>query len=132
MAWDYARACVTEALKEAKGNAARAQRLLTDRALTDNRLLAELAAPHLKGILAHAVGRVLHEQTRPPEDHPVFPEALDMPLDAFGRDLLNALAGRNTARFSQEDMVPRPARKAASLQHIETIRKIARKTDKPT
>ena len=130
MAWDYARACVAEALKDAKESAPRAQRLLADRALTDNRLLVELATPHLKGILAHAVGRVIHEQTRPPEEHPDFPESLDMPLDTFGRELLGALKGRNTARFAQEDAAPRPGRKAASLQHIETIKKIAKKVDR--
>lgn len=130
MSWNYARYAVSEALKKAKGSATRAQTLLTEAALKDNRLLVELAQPHLKGIVAHAVSRVMHEQTAPPEDPPDSPTAIDMPLDTFGRELLGALKGRNTPRFGQEDAAPPTGHKPASRAHIDAIKKMAA-THKP-
>lgn len=128
MTWHYAREKVREALKVAKGNAARAQTALAKDALNDQRLLAELAGPHLKGIVAHAVAHVIHEQTAPPEEHPDQPDAINMPLDTFGRELLGALSGRNTPRFAQETSAPPTGRKAASKAHIDAIKRIAKKT----
>lgn len=127
MSWEYARRQILDALRAAKGNTARAQTAIINAALTDARLLAELSQPHLKGIVAHAVGRVIHEQTSPPEEHPDEAQALDMPLDTFGRELLGALKGRNTPRFGQEDAAPPTGHKPASKAHIDTIRKIAKK-----
>ena len=127
MSWDYARKQILEILKAAKGNASRAQTALMQAALNDQRLLAELSGPHLKGIVAHAISRVMHEQTAPPDEHPEQPESIDMPLDTFGRELLGALSGRNTARFAQEDAAPRQPHKSASKAHIDAINKIAKK-----
>lgn len=127
MTWNYARQQILLALKQAQGNPLAAGRAVQEQAFKDARLLQELAAPHLKGIVAHAVSRVIREQTESPEDHPDMPESLDMPLDQFGRDLLGALGGRNTPRFGQEDASPPTGHKAASKAHIEAIKKIARK-----
>lgn len=124
MSWNYARHAVLEALKKSKGSAARAQTQLMSEVLKDNRLLVELSQPHLKGIIAHAISKVIHEQTNPPEDHPDAPEAIDMPLDTFGRELLGALKGRNTPKFGQEDAAPPTGHKAASKAHIDAINKI--------
>lgn len=127
MTWNYARERIREALKDAKGNPSRAQTALAKEALNDARLLAELAGPHLKGIVAHAVAHVIHEQTAAPENHPDQTEALNMPLDTFGRELLGALSGRNTPRFAQETAAPPTGRKAASKAHIDAIKRIAKK-----
>jgi hypothetical protein len=88
----------------------------------------ELATPHLKGIVAHAVGRVVNDKTAQPEEHPDTPDSIDMPLDTFGRELLGALSGRNTPRFGQEDAAPPTGHKTASKAHIDAINKIAKKT----
>jgi hypothetical protein len=127
MSWNYARHAVLEALKKSKGSAARAQTVLMADALKDNRLLVELAQPHLKGIVAHAISKVIHEQTNPPENHPDEPEAINLPLDTFGRELLGALKGRNTPKFGQEDAAPPTSHKPASKAHIDAINKIAAK-----
>lgn len=128
MSWDYARRQILDALKLTKGNAVAAGRLIQDMAFKDARLLQELSAPHLKGIVAHAVSRVIREQSEPPEEHPELPESIDMPLDQFGRDLLGALGGRNTPRFGHEDAAPPTGHKTASKAHIDAIKKIAKKT----
>jgi hypothetical protein len=127
MSWDYARRNILEALKKSKGSATRAQALVADAAMKDNRLLVELAQPHLKGIIAHAVARVIHEQTSPPEEHPDQPSMIDMSLDTFGRELLGALSGRNTPKFAQEDAAPPTGHKAASKAHIDAINRIVKK-----
>jgi hypothetical protein len=128
MSWAYARQVIRDILKETKGNSVAAARALDARAMTDARLLQELAAPHMKGIVSHAVSRVLHELAHPdtPDQHPDEAQALNMPLDAFGRDLLGALSGRNTPRFGQEDAAPQIPHKSASKAHIETIKRIAK------
>ena len=128
MAWEYARKQILEALKSTNGNAVAAGRLVMDATAYDNRLLVELSAPHLKGIVAHAVSRVIHEQSNPPEETPDEAESLNMPLDQFGKDLLGALGGRNTPRFGFEDTAPHPGHKGASKAHIDTIMRIAKKT----
>ena len=127
MSWDYARRAIADLLKKSKGNTSKAQTALIAEALKDNRLLVELVHPHLKGIAAHAVGRVVHEQNTGPEQRPDEPESLDLPLDTFGRELLGALKGRNTPKFAQEDAAPPTGRKAASKAHIDAINKIAKK-----
>ncbi len=127
MPWDYARRTILDLLKRAKGNPVTTGRLVQELAFQDARLLQELAAPHLKGIVAHAVSRVIREQTEEPDRHPDMPESLDMPLDQFGRDLLGALGGRNTPHFGHENAAPAPAHKAASKAHIDAIKRIAKK-----
>lgn len=126
MSWNYARQTIAAILARSNGNAMQAARLVTEEALKDNRLLQELTTPHLKGIVGHAIDRVLREQKNAPEHHPDQPERLNMPLDAFGMSLLGALSGRNTPRFAQEDAAPPTGHKAASRAHIDAIYRIAR------
>ena len=130
MSWDYARQVILSELQKADGNAAAAARAVAEMAASDQRLLLALSAPHMKGIIAHAVQHVITEKSRPVEIVPDAPQALHMPLDEFGKTLLGALSGRNTPRFGQEDAAPRPAHKAASKAHIDTLKMLAKKTDR--
>lgn len=130
MPWNYAREIIEKALNAAGGNATTASRAIMNAASTDARLMNELAAPHLKGIVAHAVAHVIRAQNTPPETHPDDPQALDMPLDTFGRELLGALSGRDTPRFGQEAYgAASTSHKPASKAHIEAMKKIARRED---
>lgn len=129
MTWNYARDIIEKALSAASGNATTASRAVMNAAATDARLMNELAAPHLKGIVAHAIAHVIRTQNMPPENHPDDPQALDMPLDTFGRELLGALSGRDTPRFGHEVYGATSSHKPASKAHIEAMRKIARKDD---
>jgi hypothetical protein len=133
MPWNYARAKIEEALKAADGNATAACRAVLNAALNDARLMNDLAQPHLKGIVAHAVAHVIREGERAAAGdapHPQNPETLDMPLDQFGRELLGALSGRDTPRFGQEVYGAADSRaKPASQAHIDTLKKIARKSE---
>ena len=55
---DYAERRIREALKANSGNEAKARQQIIAWALDDSKLLQELVAPHITGIVAHAVGRV--------------------------------------------------------------------------
>lgn len=135
MPWNYAREQIEQALASVKGNALSASRLVADAAMRDARLMAELAAPHLKGIVSHAVSHVIREQATGGarvrggnDDHADAPDAINMPLDQFGRELLGALSGRDTPRFGSEayGAVQTGPRKAASKAHIDAMKRIAR------
>lgn len=135
MSWNYAREQIEQALASTKGNALASSRLVADAALHDARLMLELAGPHLKGIVSHAVSHVIREQaTGGPharghnDDHADAPDAINMPLDQFGRELLGALSGRDTPRFGSEayGAVQTGSRKAASKAHIDAMKRIAR------
>lgn len=62
MSHSYVAGRVKDALTKARGDTARAQRLLLEWAREDELLLRGLTAPHLKGIVAHAV---MHEAGGP-------------------------------------------------------------------
>ena len=134
MSWNYARDQIERALAATKGNALAATRLVMEAALNDARLMTELAAPHLKGIVSHAVSYVVRDQASGKARAqgggaiPDSPEAMNMPLDQFGRELLGALSGRDTPRFGTEayGAAPGGPKKPVSKAHIEAIKKIAR------
>lgn len=82
MSHSYVSGRVKAALKKARGDTARAQRLLLEWAREDELLLRGLTAPHLRGIVAHAVmhetGGPLHSVKAaplPPEQAPPPPPA---------------------------------------------------------
>lgn len=132
MTWNYAQQSIEQALEKAKGNAAQAARAIMALAATDARLMNELAGPHLRGIVAHAVAHVVKAQKNQGEakvPRASAPEHLDMPLDQFGRELLGALSGRDTPQFGREVYgAAGAAPKQASQAHVDVIKKIA-KTD---
>lgn len=134
MSREYAESRIREALRQSKGNPTRARQLVIAWAVEDQRLLLALAQPHLTGVVAHAISRVIHRQGHE-ADHddevPAEPQSLNMPPDTFGREILNALSDRGTQKFGMET-TPTSHRKKASQSHIDAMKKIAAKsrTDK--
>ena len=61
---------IKDALVLASGNSAKAQHLIIQWAAEDKQLLQLLTKPHLKGITAHAVGRVITQMDRDDEPLP--------------------------------------------------------------
>ncbi|MAH06089.1 MAG: hypothetical protein VYC19_05380 [Pseudomonadota bacterium] len=121
---------IKDALVLASGNSAKAQKLLIQWAMSDAKLLQQLSKPHLKGITAHAVGRVITQMDRDDEPLPEEPVAIDMGPSSFGKSLLGAMSGHDTAHFGHENAAPRHKKKQASQQHINAIHQIARKVPK--
>lgn len=131
MSREYAEARIKEALTQCKGNPTKTRQKVIAWALEDVRLLQGLTKPHLTGITAHAINRVVSKQDDEPEEiHvPEVPETLDMEPETFGKEILGALSG-DSAIFGEETYTPKPVtspgnRKQASQNHIDAIYKMS-------
>jgi hypothetical protein len=124
MTQNYAQTRIRTALKENPGSAAKARQAVMRAALEDPKLMAELVAPHLSGIVAYAIARV--EQG----DNP--PESLAPPEEgkpgSFGLELLRHVADDNAAVFGQESNLIPGKKAAASQGHIDAINMLASKS----
>jgi hypothetical protein len=125
---EYAERRIREALKACGGNATRARQQVITWAFDDAKLLHELVAPHITGIVAHAVNRVM---TTKEKDIPAVPIAAEkLPKEGkgevFGMEILKALALGNPAQFGMESGTP-IKKQAASQRHIDAIRQMVSK-----
>ena len=127
MSWEYAEKKIKEALHLARGNEAQARQQMIAWAMADHKLLKELVKPHMMGIVAHAVGRVMGESTPEPVPSPIERAQVEGDADSFGMDILKTIAGGDTAQFGQENS-GRPLKKqGASQQHIDAIEQMINK-----
>lgn len=133
MSREYAERRIKEALTIAKGNATKARQQIIAWTNEDQKLLQALAQPHLTGIVAHAVSRVVYKQEveEVEPDVPPVPQSLDMAPDTFGKEILKALASENTAMFGRDGGATSSRRKAASQSHIDAMNQIASKSKAP-
>ncbi len=127
MSREYAEGRIREALKQTKGNPTRARQQVIAWTYEDAKLLHALAQPHLTGIVAHAVGRVIHLQNAETEQEDIsaVPEGIDMEPEAFGKEILKALQSGNTPMFGREGSTPPLRRGKASQSHIDALNQIA-------
>lgn len=129
MSREYALSRVRDALEKSGGNHLKAQRLLVSWLENDQSLLAGLVAPHMPGILAHALTHVMN-----PDQLKKAPKQLKVQADQvgeFGEALLSSLKGGRHEGVGFGEPAPRNLSKpsAASKKHIDAINKIAtRKT----
>lgn len=137
----YVQNKIKEALKEAKGNPTRARQYLISWATQDLALLLGLTKSHLNGLASYAIAKTMQGETlantSPKQAPPANAKKIDIPEEAFGKDLLKALSGRDSVRFGMEAATPRPVgrRTPASESHIEIMKSLAgqksSKTKKP-
>ena len=131
---DYSERRIRDALKSSGGNISRARQEITAWAFDDAKLLHELVAPHITGIVAHAVNRVATMKEKPA---PAAPEqaqsqtvnAKGVKGDPFGMEILKAIALGNPAQFGLENGAP-TKKQAASQRHVDAIRAMVSKKDK--
>ena len=116
---------IREALSRAGGSVARARIQILDEAARDHDLLYGLTRPHLSGIVAYAVDRVVRKKAAPADSPPAEPAIQALPGEAFGKELLKALALGDPARFGEESFSASARRGGASQRHIDAIRLIA-------
>ncbi len=131
MSREYAEGRIREALKLSKGNPTRARQRIIAWTFEDPKLLQALARPHLTGIVAHAISRVVHKQDVVEPEAPDVPEGLDLAPETFGKEILNALQSDGAAMFGQESNAPPMPRGQASKSHIEALKHIASKSTVP-
>lgn len=128
MSREYAEKKIKEALHLTRGNAAKARQQLIAWAMEDHKLLKELTAPHMIGIVAHAIGRVMSGKTEPENVSMPQGKAQNSNEDSFGMDILKAIAAGDSAQFGQESY-GRPVKKqGVSQQHIDAIQQMIKKS----
>lgn len=122
---DYAERRIREVLKASGGNAAASRQKIIAMAMDDNKLLHELVAPHITGIVAHAINRVMAMKDKP---LPATPEKISEKdvKDPFGMEILKAIALGKPAQFGLESGVT-TKKQAASQRHIDAIRQMVSK-----
>lgn len=129
MSREYAEKRIREALKLAKGNATKARQQIVAWTNEDQKLLMALTKPHLTGIVAHAINRVvtrIENGADGAEDIPDVPASLNMPPETFGQEIMNALKNSN-AVFGHEGGAGAGKRGQASQRHIDAMNRIAKK-----
>jgi hypothetical protein len=128
MSLEYAENRIKEALRLAKGNTTRARQQIMAWTYEDAKLLHALTRPHLTGIVAHAVNRVIYRQHE--EEKAVLPDVpqpLDMEPETFGMEILKVLQNDKTPRFGRESSAAPVRRPRASKKHIDALNRIAGK-----
>ncbi len=125
MSRKYSEGRIKQALKNSRGNHLKAQQQIIAWTFEDHKFLYELVQPHLKGITAHAISYVERHMSEP---EPIPAPEVDIADNTFGRELLQAIADGNPARFGQENAAAPVGRTHASQQHINALRAIAAKS----
>lgn len=133
MTRDYADHRVSEALRMAGGNAAKARRQIQAWFYEDPKLLMELTRPHWNGIVAYAVDRAVDralkgEETPAPKPKKASASAKPKKEGSFGKEMLRSFVSEHAAKFGHESAAPTPSRKAASQDHIDAIHFLAAKS----
>lgn len=126
MTREYAERKIEEALKLTGGNALKARKQIIAWTFEDAKLLQALAQPHLTGIVAHAVSRVVRKKDSP-DSLPDVPDMDDDPDAGFGFEILKTIVAGGSPRFGQESAAPPVRKQPASQRHIDAIRKLAGK-----
>ena len=124
MSRDYSTNKIKKALDAARGHAGQARQMVIAQAMEDPKLLRELVKPHMVGIVAHAVNRVMSGKTEV-ENIPE-PRAQEQD-DSFGLDILKTIAGGDTTQFGQESYGRPIGKKGVSKSHIEAIQQMIKK-----
>ncbi|MCB1538498.1 MAG: hypothetical protein H6865_00250 [Rhodospirillales bacterium] len=129
MTMDYADHKVSEALRLAGGNAAKARRQIQAWFYEDVKLLLELTRPHWAGIVAHAVDRAAARAERGEDTSPQAAKkaARGKGESSFGKEMLRSFVSEKAARFGHEAGSAPVRSKTASQAHVDTIHLLAAK-----
>ena len=151
MSRQYVENRIKEALKKSRGNTHLAQQQIIAWTYEDAKLLHYLARPHLDGIVAYNIERLLSSRAqeiknaRQGKENISLPKSGGKPSDAagasskkpqvgargkgkpeeFGMDILKAVAASDAAVFGFENNSPQSKRKQASKRHIDALQKMA-------
>jgi hypothetical protein len=125
---DYSEGKIREALKISGGNATRARQQIIAWAFDDAKLLHELMAPHMTGIVAHAINHVMAQgDKKPAQKVPNVATAAPTGKDPFGMEILKAIALGNPAQFGHENGNATAGKQVASQRHIDAIKAMVAK-----
>jgi hypothetical protein len=117
MSHEYAMSRVRDALEKSGGNRLKTQRLILSWLENDHTLLFGLVAPHLQGILSHAIA---HVERPPKKEAPKKINLKNAETGEFGEALLSGLRGQS-GNFGEATPkgVSKPGK--ASKAHVDAI-----------
>lgn len=131
MSSEYAERRIKEALKQANGNVTRARQQVIAWTYEDAKLLHALTAPHLTGIVAYNIERILSGRSDTEKEKPRAKKPPVIVDNEFGIEILKAVAASGAVRFGQENNAARGKRGQASRQHIDALRQMADRSKTP-
>lgn len=129
MSLNYTQNRIKDALRMNNGNVNDAKRQISAWLYEDHKLLLEMTRPHLNGITAYAIQRVLNRMLKSNEEM-LEEKAQDAALssskkDQLGKDILRGFASKDAPQFGQESVSAPLRKKAASQNHIDTMQMLA-------
>ncbi len=129
MSLNYTENRIKDALRMNNGNVNDAKRQISAWLYEDHKLLLEITRPHLNGITAYAIQRVLNRMLKSNEEM-LEEKAQDAALssskkDQLGKDILRGFASKDAPQFVQESVSAPLRKKAASQNHIDTMQMLA-------
>lgn len=130
MSREYAERRIKEALRQSNGNATRARQQIIAWTYEDAKLLYELVKPHLNGIVAYQLERVLAGRDEETAAAPAKKTAVSGKPNEFGIEILKAVASSNPTMFGQEVYASPPKRGKASKRHMDALKSIAKSPPK--
>ena len=128
MSQRYAETRIEDALRKHKGNITHAKRQVIAWALEDDLLLQGLTRNHLDGIVAYQIDRVSSGRAVKQSAAPLTQKSTTQKSskkNAFGLEVLKAVASKDPMIFGMESYSAAPARGKASARHVDAIHKIA-------
>ena len=128
MSQDYVQGKIKRALELTRGNATQARQQIIAWCAEDPKLLQALTRPHMTGIVAHAVNRVMSGKTEPQVISP--PPESAVAKGEFGMEILKTIAGGDTAQFGRENNGRPLRKKGVSQSHIDAIQKMIKESQK--
>ncbi len=129
MSLNYTENRIKEALRIHNGNVTEAKKQLFAWFYEDHKLLMDITRPHLQGITAYAVQRVLNRMNKS-DDEILEEEAQNAAYSSskkgdVGKDILRGFISPDAPQFGQESIAVPLRKKAASQKHIDTMQLLA-------
>lgn len=129
MSLNYTENRIKEAIRLHNGNVTEAKKQLFVWFYEDHKLLLDIVQPHLNGITAYAVDRVLRRMMKS-DDEILEEEAAEAERSAtkkvtIGKDILRGFVSKEALQFGQESVGVPLRKKVASQNHIDTMQMLA-------
>jgi hypothetical protein len=127
---DYAATRIQEALRLSQGDTTKARTLLIEWTYTDPKLLIALAEPHLPGLVAYNIEQLGAGAANAPGKPFKTRKTKSGKGTNFGLGLLKAAVSARAEIFGLESPQASSSETKASQEHIDAIRKLAKKASK--
>lgn len=129
MSLNYTENRIKEALRLNNGNTSEAKKQIFAWLYEDHKLLLDITRPHINGIVAYGVDRVLRRMLKTDEE--ILDEvAEDAAMSSskknkVGKELLRGFVSKEAPQFGQESIAVPLRKKAASQKHVDVMHMLA-------